>query len=165
MGSNRRSNVLNLRDQVLIDYLFYRFLLCLLIFQPKLIKAILRNDKQLVRHLIGNEEEVNKCDHMRRSPLHLCSSLGYTEIAQMLIEAGARVNARDNDWVSPLHRACCNNHDPIVKLLLENGAEANTRDRQWITPMHVCAANNGLECATILLPYINTIDASDRSVP
>ncbi|CAG2178223.1 unnamed protein product [Oppiella nova] len=45
---------------------------------------------------------------------------------------------------------------------MANGADANTRDRQWITPLHVCAANNGLECARVLLPHINSIDASDR---
>ena len=84
------------------------------------------------------------------------------KIAELLIDAGARVSARDNDWLSPLHRACRNNHDLVVKLLLDKGADPNTRDRQWITPMHVVAANNGLECAKLLLPKINTIDASDR---
>jgi ankyrin repeat protein len=116
----------------------------------------------MVKHLISNEEDINKCDCERRCPLHLASSLGFTQIVKLLIENGARVNARDNDWVSPLHRACRNNHEDVVSQLLESGAEANTRDRSWITPMHVCAANNALECAKVLLPHVTSIDASDR---
>ncbi|XP_054166285.1 serine/threonine-protein phosphatase 6 regulatory ankyrin repeat subunit A-like [Oppia nitens] len=144
MAYNRRPNILSLREQ------------------PKLMKAIVKKDKLSVTRLIENEEDVNRCDVDRRTPLHLAAALGCYSIVELLIESGARVNARDNDWVSPVHRACRNNRDEIVSLLLANGADANTRDRQWITPMHVCAANNGLECARLLLPRINSIDTSDR---
>lgn len=51
----------------------------------------------------------------------------------------------------------------MVTLLLSSGADANTRDRNWVTPLHVCAANNSLECARLLLPFVNNIDVSDRS--
>ena len=60
----------------------------------------------------------------QRTPLHQACAHGHTEVARILLQAGAEVNRGDlYDW-TPIHIAARHGHAAIAKLLLEHGANA-----------------------------------------
>jgi glutaminase len=62
---------------------------------------------------------VNVVDYDRKTPLHVASSKGQKEIAQILIEKGASIRATDNAVSTPLHLAIENGELSTVIFLLE----------------------------------------------
>ena len=58
-------------------------------------------------------------DDQGRTPLHLAASAGDTELARVLIAAGADVTVRDAQGASPLHLAVAGGHTETVQLLVE----------------------------------------------
>ncbi len=57
------------------------------------------------------------------TPLISAAVFGKTEIARVLIEAGAEVNLKNNEGSTPLHSAAFLCRLEIVEMLLENGAD------------------------------------------
>ena len=67
--------------------------------------------------------------------LLLAAYRGHTEVARVLIEAGADVNARNTRTNTVLHEAASNGHNDLVTLLLEHGAEIDAFDEYEFTPL------------------------------
>ena len=57
-------------------------------------QAAIKNNKVLVQKLIEQGHPVNVRDFAGWTPLHEACSHGFTEIAQMLLDAGAKINDR-----------------------------------------------------------------------
>ncbi|ETE67822.1 Fibronectin type 3 and ankyrin repeat domains protein 1, partial [Ophiophagus hannah] len=60
--------------------------------------------------------------------LRLCALSGKTDVATILINAGANVNVKDKDGKTPLMVAALNNHEDLVALLLEKGADPDIKN-------------------------------------
>ena len=69
----------------------------------QLITAIKKNNIDLIRTLINNHN-VNLHNN-GTTPLHHASSIGNTEVVQLLIDNGANINAKNNFGSTPLHYA------------------------------------------------------------
>ena len=67
------------------------------------------------------------------TPLNQVSNL---RIAELLIQAGARVNTVDEYSYTPLQRAC-SRHEDVAIALLAAGANPNVQDNDGDTPLHV----------------------------
>ena len=63
-----------------------------------------------------------------RTPLNLAVENGHTDVAALLIDAGADVNA-GGEWYSPLYSAILFGDRELVELLLEHGARVNAAVR------------------------------------
>lgn len=61
------------------------------------------------------------------SSLHAAVALEQVELAQALIEAGARVNGFDGSGMAPLHLAAWRGQTAMITLLLRHGADPNAR--------------------------------------
>ena len=66
---------------------------------------------------------------------------GRTEIAEILIEAGADVNRKNKDGATPLHAAAFMGQLKIVKLLLDKGADVAAKTINGETPLDSAQAN------------------------
>ncbi len=53
----------------------------------------------------------------------IASSKGYSDIVELLLNAGAKVNAKDKDGNTALVWALAKGHDDVVNLLQQAGAK------------------------------------------
>jgi ankyrin repeat protein len=100
---------------------------------PILIKAVRKNDLRLVQLLLDYGAEVDGTNEYEETPLYTAVCAGYTEIAELLLQANANVNARVTNGGSIIYAACMRNKPETVKLLLSHGADIHlsTYNRNW----------------------------------
>ena len=98
----------------------------------------LQGHVKLVEELCQRRCSVSVTDKGGMTPLHLASSLGHTEIVELLLE-----NRADIDMVTvatgetALHLATSGGHIATVKLLLERGAAVNKATNEGKTCLMV----------------------------
>ncbi|CAO0803145.1 unnamed protein product [Mucor circinelloides] len=77
--------------------------------------------------------DINARDSDGTPPLIYAACFGKTEIAKILIEAGAQIDAQDSFGWSALMWATNNSHEALVKILLEHGASSQTKSAKGRT--------------------------------
>lgn len=89
------------------------------------------------------------------TPLHLAAFLGTTEVARVLIDAGADVAAvAHNDMlVQPLHSAAAGHNVRLCRLLLERGAPVNGQQQKGYTALDEAEMTNQDDLRDLLLEY------------
>ena len=86
--------------------------------------ATLLGDLDAIKQHIKAGSDLNvKEPAVGSTPLISAAVFGKTEIARVLIEAGAEVNLKNNEGSTPLHSAAFLCRLEIVEMLLENGAD------------------------------------------
>jgi len=81
----------------------------------------------VVRYLVQAGADVN-ASSFKDTSLDVCSTSGFSEVAQYLIDQGAIVDHRGRDGWSPLFRACRGGHIDVVRILLRAGADVLYED-------------------------------------
>ena len=76
--------------------------------------------RRLLEH--GADPNIRGTDQSGSTPLHLISSSGFLEAAQLLLSHGAKVDEKDKKGRTPFQLAASKGHDEVTKLLLEHGA-------------------------------------------
>ena len=66
---------------------------------------------------------MNAKDESGMTPLHYATSLGHTEVAELLIAEGADVNAKDDDGDTPLDWGILNDETETADLLRKHGGK------------------------------------------
>lgn len=101
--------------------------------------------EEVKKELNSGMMDVHARDSFDNTPLMYASSCSnYTEIIQMLIDAGATINTENKKGITPLIIACCENKNPdIVITLLDNGADVN-HGRYMRTPYYCLTENKHL---------------------
>jgi ankyrin repeat protein len=87
------------------------------------------------------------------TPLHLASSSGFLEIAQVLFERGADVNAQDRNKWTPLHLALKGGHVEFARVLIEHGADADVWKEYQSTRLHFASLEGDVGFARVLLDH------------
>jgi ankyrin repeat protein len=95
--------------------------------------AVLRQSQPLTELLLRHKAKPDLRDRPGLSPLDLAASAGSTNLAQLLVQAGADLNAAGTEsyaegW-TPLHRAVSARLPNMVSWLLARGANPNARMR------------------------------------
>lgn len=96
---------------------------------PPLIEATLAGDPSTVEQLLQAGAEPNQVYHTNTA-LTYAARDGFTQIAVLLLAAGADVNWIDGEGVTPLILASFKGHRELVQLLLDHGADTTIID-QW----------------------------------
>lgn len=109
----------------------------------------------IIQLLIQSGVDVNKMGESWGSltPLHTAADNNLTEVAQMLIEAGAGINAAlpTSNWragQTPLHLAASGGCAEATKVLINAGADVNLKSRRGETPL-ILAVSGGADDATV----------------
>ena len=97
------------------------------------VKTLLQRDPGLA---MAPDEE----DRYASLPLHFAAIAGNTEIAGLLLDAGAYIDCGDSDESTPLDVAAMNHHANMVDFLLSKGADVNRRDKNGACAMSFAAS-------------------------
>ena len=115
-------------------------------------EAIARGDiADVRRHLAADPKSAQRAPDAALSPLHNAILRNRTEIAQLLLDAGADVNEPDRSKRTPLHLAVERNNPAIAEALLARKAKPNELDKDGWTPLHHAGAKDRLAVAKALL--------------
>lgn len=90
-----------------------------------LANAILQENSQQVALALRYTEDINAMDEYGFTPLIEAAIVDNLQIANQLLEAGARPNVRDVTGGTALHWAAENNNQVLCELLLQKGADPN----------------------------------------
>ena len=87
--------------------------------------ACISGDLKKVKSYIAQQGcPINHRDHSGWLPIHDAANQGFSEIVEVLIEAGSLVDDRggkDCGGFTPLHSACANGHIQVVDVILKKG--------------------------------------------
>ena len=114
--------------------------------------AIKAGDASAVADALGTASDlVRAIDPHGDTALFAAAFHGHTEVARILIEAGADVNACNARKETALHEAASNGYNNLVTLLLDNGADIDAFDEYEFTPLVVAAMQTDLRLDTCVL--------------
>ena len=85
--------------------------------------------------------------------LHLAAFFGKTEVARILLDAGARVDTYTSNAFAnqPLHAAAAGRHIEVCRLLLAAGADVDATQHGGYTPLHEAAQHGDVELVELFL--------------
>ena len=124
--------------------------------------ACLKGFAEVVRVCLDNECDYTAANSTGNTPLIIALNGGFTDIIEMLLDAGAALPD------GMLHRSVYADDADTVQCLLEGRADANeSRTFMW-TPLHICSqprvhhsSDGGLAVASLLLEHGAKLDAQD----
>lgn len=105
--------------------------------------VITGNTETLKQHFAAGTNINEKDPFGGSSPLISASLFGKTEIAKLLIEAGADLNIQNNDGSTALHTAAFFCRPEIVKMLLEKKADKTIKNKYKNTALDGVASSFG----------------------
>ncbi|XP_069498178.1 CARD- and ANK-domain containing inflammasome adapter protein-like [Ambystoma mexicanum] len=105
--------------------------------------AAINGGLEIVQGLLqaGKNRNVDEKNVWRKTPLHLASEFGHSDLIDLLLGSGAAMNALDNNRDTPLHCACKAGHLSSVQALVNwaYGEKANLQATNSLkkTPLQV----------------------------
>lgn len=105
-------------------------------------KAARTGDIEALRHYLSDGVDPDSSDPSYGvTALSWAALEGRTQIAEILIEAGAGVDVKNRDGGTPLHAAAFMGRLDVVQLLLENGSDVAAKTINGETPLDSAQAN------------------------
>jgi ankyrin repeat protein len=126
--------------------------------------AAMKRDKDTVRTLLKNGEDVNAAQGDGMTALHWASRNGDAELAQMLLYAGANVKATTRlGGYTPLLMAAEQGHAAVIAALVSGGADAKAANALGTTPLMLAAASGNPQAVTTLVENGAEIEAKEKT--
>ena len=96
---------------------------------------------------------VSQVDSDGRTPLFWAAARGHREVAELLLDHGAKINARDESKMSALHIAITGMHKEVVSLLLDRSARMEGKDSNGDTPLNRAIQAGAKDIVKLLLEH------------
>ncbi|PRW58881.1 ankyrin repeat [Chlorella sorokiniana] len=100
---------------------------------------------------------------LHQTPVHVAAEAGDTEMAQLLLKAGAEPSAVDFDGKTALHHALEMQDDDMAELLIDSGADINLGSKDFASPLHQAAGSGMLQVLRLLLRKGADANAADEA--
>ena len=125
--------------------------------RTRLMYAAQKGNKARVEWLLKRGARLELADSDGFTALAWASTLGYTEVVELLLGKGALASGASNP---PLFYASRNGYSDIVRMLLEHGAAPNWPTEEGDTPLSAAAEHGRVEVARLLLQKGALVDAA-----
>lgn len=128
-------------------------------------EAAMQGDADAVRALIESGADVDAALGDGMTALHWSAERGDSEIAALLLNAGAEVESTTRlGAYRPLHLAAKGGHTPVVQALLQAGAtpKAGTTTGD-VTPLHLAAASGSASSVATLIKGGADVDRGETA--
>lgn len=135
-------------------------------YENSLHRAVANDDLEEVKNLLARgEESVNEKDknYGNITPLFLAVENGNIEMAQTLLDFGAKINARNNDRQTPLMLLDDDAAPNLVRLLIKHGAKINSIDKEGNTALLLASRYAKSEVLQILINQGADVDAQNKA--
>ena len=119
-------------------------------------------DRAGVRALLKQRVAVDTPQNDGMTALHWAAYHGDTEIADLLVHAGASVNAANRYGVTPLALACTNGDAPMIELFLKAGADPNAALPGGESPLMTAGRTGKVDAVKVLLARGAAVDGKDE---
>lgn len=110
---------------------------------------------------------LNAVDSSMKSPLHVVSANGHTQIVESLWKMGANLESRDKFLRTPFHLASLGGHESVIKLMLRLKVNHKCKDSSKRTVLHYACCSNNLQVITFLTSkfaeLVNFVDYLGRT--
>ena len=113
------------------------------------VKAILDDPERRVAYDL--DKVITLEDGRKTTLLNDAVSFSFTDMADILLGAGADINSVSSDSGAALHVAAAANNTAMIKYLLQKGADVNVKDRQGNTPLLAALHSGHFESANLLV--------------
>jgi len=124
--------------------------------------AAARGDRETVKSLLKQAADVNAAQGDGMTALHWAAMNGDSELAQMLIFAGANVRATTRlGTYTPLYLASQQGHGKVIQALVAAGSDVKAGTPNGTTPLMVAAASGEVEAVRVLLDNGADVNAKD----
>jgi ankyrin repeat protein len=133
--------------------------------QYELLQACIAEDVATIRKLIDRGVNINEYFEVNGqglTPLMISISQQNTEIAKLLIDAGADINLRGYKGGSALIFAIVVNNLDTVKLLLDAKADLEIKDNNGYTALYYAVEAENLELTDLLIKAGANVNAVDN---
>ena len=120
---------------------------------------------ELTRLLVGAGAAIDVKNDKGETPLHSAASHGHTEMASLLISAGAGVNVKSAGRFSgntPLHMAAVDGHNETAQVLVSAGADIHAKNYFKQTPLHQAAWCGRTDTVQWLISVGADVNAKDN---
>jgi quinoprotein dehydrogenase-associated probable ABC transporter substrate-binding protein len=116
----------------------------------ELSNAVIANDLDRVKFLVGKGADVNKPDNQGWTPLISAARQRHDKMVALLIDLGADVN-KSNDDMTALSAAVMRDHVQTVKVLLDKGADMSEPGPGGYPPLPLAIGESKYEVAKTLM--------------
>jgi quinoprotein dehydrogenase-associated probable ABC transporter substrate-binding protein len=113
--------------------------------------ALVANDPERVKFLVGKGADVNKADLQGWTPLTSAARQRHNKMIDLLLSLGADPNKVDGNGMTPLVSAVMRDHVPSVKALLKAGANIEEPGPEGYHPLSLAIAESKYEAAKALM--------------
>ncbi|KAF4466341.1 ankyrin repeat-containing [Fusarium albosuccineum] len=95
-------------------------------------------------------------------PLHLIATLGYSQLAEMLLRIGGAVDILSKDHETPLTLAIKGSKAAMVSVLLKSNASVNLRCGGRGTPLHHAVGGSSNEVFDLIMAEVKSLDIKNE---
>lgn len=126
-----------------------------------LIDAVKKQDLPAVRALLKNKVDLSAAEADGFTALHWAAQRNNTELAQLLLAAGANAKTSTRYNITPLYLAAMNGNTPMMQRLLDAGADANGVAEEGQTMLMTAALSGKPDAVRLLLTRGAKVDVKE----
>jgi uncharacterized protein len=115
--------------------------------------------EEIVKSRIAEAVDSNATRSSGETALMVASRLGFAEIVEVLLDAGAQIEKQDARGAPALCFAAQNGHDAIAKLLLARGTNPLFNTTNGVTFLHAAVQGGNADIVKLALQYPYQINA------